>query len=474
MKVNPYKIIFKNAAVLTAARLFSRIFQFFLFIYAARSLGVTSFGIFSFAYALVKILGISMDMGISRYCIQQLSRNVRMMPTYVGAGLIAKIFLITAGYVLIIGTGWIMGKDLLTMKVLFILATMEAFDSIGSSFESVFSAHEKMQYSAVIISVSNGIMSALGIVLLYYYNSLLLFCGTLAFGAFLRLVLGAFWCLKKYGTPLFNFDFLFIKHLIKKSIPFSLAFIFVTIYYNVDSAILDIFDGSEIVGYYNAAYRLIEAPLFISASVAAALFPTISRLYHENPVEIKKMVSGAFNKGLALGLSAAVVISFLSEDLISVIYGPGYAPAARVLPILIFSVAFIMPGTICGTTVRATDRQSTSAFIVGGGVILNIILNLILIPRYSFLGAAWATLITEIVVVNVYIQVIRRYIGSIFQMKFLFRILILNSLLLSFLYLTTAAGFWFQLIGCTILFFPFTLITGVVTMKEVREIISWT
>ncbi len=474
MSENTYKRIFRNAAVLTGARLFSRILQFFLFIYAARCLGVVHFGIFSFAYALVRMLGLSMDMGMSYYTVQQVSRDRKMTSVYLGANLTAKIFLILLGYALIMGTGLAMQKDSLTMNVLFILATVTAFDNLNMPFDSVFNAHEQMQYQAAIISVSNCIMSLIGFTFLYYYQDVLLFCAANAIGAFLRMGLGAFWCIKIYGKPSRNFDFSFIRDLIIKGIPFSLVVIFVTIYYNIDSLILDMFCGSEVVGYYNAAYRLIEAPLFISSSLTTALFPAISRLYREDPSELKTLVSESFYKGLALGLSVALVTSFLSEELISVIYGPDYAPAARVLPVLIFSVAFIMPGTICGTTVRATDRQTVSAVVAGGGAVLNIILNLIFVPRYSFMGAAWATLATEMLVVAVYMELVRRSIGPIFRIAPLCRILALNALLMGFLYLAAPAGLWFQIAGCTILFLPITLLTGVVKMSELRKLFSKT
>ncbi|MEZ4529340.1 MAG: flippase [Desulfobacterales bacterium] len=472
MSENTFKRIFRNTAVLTGARLFSRILQFFLFIYAARCLGVVNFGIFSFAYALVRMLGLSMDLGMSYYTVQQVSRDRKLTSAYLGASLRAKIFLILLGYGLIMGTGLMMEKDSLTLNVLFILATVTAFDNLTMPFDSVFNAHEQMQYQAIIISVSNCLMSAIGFVFLYFYQDLLLFCAANAIGAFLRMGMGSLWCMKLYGKPARNFDFSFIINLIKNGIPFSLVVIFVTIYYNIDSLILDRFCGSEAVGYYNAAYRLIEAPLFISSSLTTALFPAISRLYKENPAELKILISESFHKGLALGLSVALVTSFLSEELVALIYGQEYAPAARVLPILIFSVAFIMPGTICGTAIRATDRQSVSAVVAGGGAFLNILLNLIFVPRYASAGAAWSTLATEILVVAVYMELVRCSIGPVFRLIPLCRILALNALLLGFLHLSAFAGIWFQIVGCTLLFLPLCLLTGVVKTAELQKLFS--
>ena len=466
-----YKIILKNAAVLTAGRFFSRILQFFLFIYAARCLGVNYFGIFSFAYVLIKILEFSMDMGLENYTVQQVSRNLEMVPIYQGASLTAKIFLIIVGYALAMGIGFIMGKNALTMKALFILATAAAFESLSQPFTSVFRAHEKMEYSAAIISISNCIMTIIGFALLYYYKNVLLFCFAITIGAFLRLILSALWCSKKYGMPLFAFDFSFIFFLLKKSFPFVAGGVFVTLYYYADTVILDIFKGNAIVAYYNAAYRLVEAPLFVSDSIRMALFPAISRLYIKNVETLNSTVSQFFNKGFALGASIALVIAFLSKDIISFIYGLEYSQTASVLPILIFSVAIIMPSTICGTTIRATDRQSIGAVVTGAGMLLNIILNLLLIPKYSYLGAAWATLATELAVLIVYIKLVQSYIGSIVRVKAILQTLMLNSLLLIFLYFAKPAGFWVQSIGCCVIFFPCTFITGVLEMNVLKQML---
>ncbi len=468
-----YRTIFKNTAVMTAGRLVSQVSQFVMFIYAARSLGAVDFGIYSFANVLVMIIGHFMDMGLYRYCIQQTSRNLKTVPMYLGASLVAKFFLIIIGYAMIMGAGLALNKDALTLKVLLVLATAQAFHNLAMPFDSAFAAQEKMQYSAVIISVSNIIMSLSGIAFLYYSRSVLLFSIALAIGAFLRFILMAFWYLKKNGIPMFNFDFSFVGHLVKKGVPFLLSIFFISIYNDIDSVMLDMFDGEKTVGYYNAAYRLIEAPLLISESLIIALFPAVSRLYQEESETLKTLFSESFYKSLAFGLSVACVTAFLSKDLILFLYGPEYVQSGQVLPILIFGLVFIMPASICGTTLRSTDRQTIGMFVGGGGVVLNIMLNLILIPKYSLIGAAWATLATEVIVAGIYIQLVRHYvIGNFFQLAYLVKVIILPSLLFIFLFLTASVGLWFQVTGCIILFFPCMLLSGVMSTAELRSVFS--
>lgn len=476
MSQSAYKIIFKNAAVLMIGRLISRIMQFLLLIYAARQLGVTHFGIFSFAYVYVRIFDRFMDMGISKFTIQQVSRETKLASRYLGANLITKVILVVLGYALMIGTAFIVSKDALTITALAILALTNIFDNFSKSFNAMFRAHEEMRYQAIIIVISNFFMTLIGFAFLFFSDtpreSMLLYCVAFVLGGFFRFLFGAFLCIKKYGMPTFDFDLSFIRHMLIKSAPFVTGGLFVTLYYNVDTVILKMFHGIEMVAFYNAAYRLVEAPLFVSDAIRTALFPTVSRMYKHDTEKLNDLVSEFLHKGFALGVSAALLIAFLSEEIVLLLFGNEYGATAHVLPVLVFSVALIMPSTICGQTIRAADRQHLTAIVTGTGLLLNIILNFILIPKYSYLGAAWATLATELLVLFVYEEILRRSIGRIVRVRPILQLLILCSLLLLFLYITQPAGLFLQLIGYCLVFVPCALLTGVITQEEVKKIFS--
>jgi O-antigen/teichoic acid export membrane protein len=472
MSKNIYSIVFKNAMALTVGRFFSRIFQFFLFIYAARTLGADYFGIFSFSYILVTMIGLLMDIGITRYSIQQTSRDLTKTQTYLGAILIIKSFLIIFGYILIIGIGFLLGKDSLTMQSLAILTLVAVFDNISLPFSASFEAYQKMHYSAIVILLSNFIMSLVGFIVIFLFEDLILFCLSIVFGALLRCVLYILVFFRKYQKPTFDFDFNFIKKIIKNGIPFLLSSAFISIYWNIDIVMIDYFSNVKDVAYYNAAYRIIDAPLFLIGAVISALFPAFSRLFFEKSEELNVLISKTFNISFAVGLSIAVVISYLSDDIISLLYGSEYFPSSMALQILIFSIAFIMPASICNTAIHAVDKQYLCVFISGSGMFFNIIANLFLIPKYSFIGAAWATLITEISVGLVYMYITKKYITKYCFIEWISiaRIFLLSLLLVAFLYITQHFGIFVQILGVSFLFFPFLFITGVLSLKEIKDL----
>jgi O-antigen/teichoic acid export membrane protein len=246
---------------------------------------------------------------------------------------------------------------------------------------------------------------------------------------------------------------MFLGKLIRKGIPFTLVAFFVGIYYYIDTVMLSMFTDSKTVGYYNAAYRLLEAPLFLSAAFTTAIFPAVSKLFVENKEYLQKTIRESLEKILIIGVLIAITVGYYSKDIINIFYGAEYSNSSTALTILIVSVAIIMPSTVLGTTLRAMNKQAISAYVTGGGAALNIILNLILIPRYSLLGAAWATVATEVFVIVIYANIVWHYIGPIAHFSYIVRTGLFISLIFLFLYLSNNINVYLQL------FFLFSMVS---------------
>ena len=449
--------VLQNTAFLFSGRLISRLLQFLLFIYAVRRLGAESFGVFSSALALVTLFSVGLDLGISEYGVQRLSRWRKQTPRMVGHILTIKCFLALVVLPVMLTVGFALGKDPRSMQALGIIALAIMLDEFAAVFHAVFEAHEKMIYSAAVYVVGNCIMSVAGIGVLYWSASLILFCWVSAFGAALRLLL-ALGCYRfRFGGIFWNVDIQRFLHLVRKGLPFALVTVFITVYYYIDVLILDVIDGEGAVGYYSAAYRLIEAPLFISTALATALFPSASRLFQSNRHELLQLVAGTFEKMAVLAFSGAMLVAFFAHEIITLIYGPAYQATAAVLPVLIFSVALIMPNSVCGTTLRATDRQKFCMGVTGVGALLNVILNLLLIPKYSLMGAAWATVLTEMWIMAAYVWQVWRHVGPIFRWQTGLKMVALNGVLFACLHLAQSSSLWVQ-VGLASVLLPVLLI----------------
>jgi O-antigen/teichoic acid export membrane protein len=466
--------ILQNSLILIAGRLFSRGMQLFLFIYAARELGVATYGIFSFAYATVTLFAVGMDLGLSPYLVQQLSRAPHRVGTLLSRALRLKAALIPLGLGAMLLAGVVLSREGTAMAALIILGAATALDSITALFNAVFEARQEMKYPALIIAVSNGIMSLTGLALLLHWPDIHLLCLVFALGALLRCAFSYFCFLRITGPPASPAaGGAGGSKMLRNAFPFALVTIFVTIYYYIDTLLLTAFCDAAVVGQYNAAYRLLEAPLFVIQAVTTALFPAASLFFAEDRLQLQRLTVRIFEKAAAFGLSIAVVTALVADDLVTFIYGPQYRAAGPILAVLIFSAALIMPSTICGTTLRATDRQMVSALVTGLGALLNIGLNLALIPTYAAMGAAWATLATEVFVLAVYGTLVWRSVGALFAPSFLLRMALIGTLWVVAMIALRPLGVVGQSAGAVVLLIPVLMAGAVLNADEIRAVIPF-
>ena len=450
--------VFSNSFYLMTGRFISRLLQFILFVYGSRLLGPSGFGVFCYAFAAAGIMSVFMDLGVSHYSVQQMSRDHSLIPVYTGSGLLVRSGMVGMGLFFLMVSGFALGKDASTLWVLLIMGGMAALDSFTSQFSAVFQAVERMEYQAVIFVTSNLIFSVAGIICISFFPDPKALAVMFFMGALLRLSFSAYWHQKKFPPPCRPTQKYFLIDLLKKGSPFALVSIFINIYSYIDSLILSAYASDEIVGYYNASYRLFEAPLFVTDSLAIALFPTVSKLYREDRRSVQKLLSGLIQKAVPLALWVSLATAFLSGDVIRLLFGAQYEPAARVLPVLIFTLVIIAPNTIIGTSLRAMDRQKLSAWMAGLACVLNVGLNMVVIPRYSYMGAAWTTLATELFVLAVYFPLIWRIAGPLIDSFYVVKMIAYGAIVWVSFHLTGGLGFCWQaafglVSGMTMLFF---------------------
>jgi len=265
-------------------------------------------------------------------------------------------------------------------------------------FYSIFQAYEKMEYqslgqilssvlmlSGVLFVISQG-FSVIGIASLYFIINLIILMYSFAV------------CTWKFAKPKIEVDWLFWKPTIKEALPFGLTGTFIIIYLWIDSVMLSLMKGNEVVGWYGAAYRLVLVLLFIPATFNSAVFPLMSRFYVSSKNSLKFMFEKHFKYMLIIGFPIGIGITLLADRIILLIFGAEYVPSVIALKILIWAVVLIFARTAFERVLEAANRQIIVTEVFGVCALLNVILNLILIPKYSYIGAAVATLITDFAV----------------------------------------------------------------------------
>jgi O-antigen/teichoic acid export membrane protein len=190
-----------------------------------------------------------------------------------------------------------------------------------------------------------------------------------------------------------DFDPIFIVNWMMQSLPFAATFAITTIYFKIDVPILSILRGHTETGYYVAAYKPFEALLFIPVSMLNVVFPVLA-IYHRGSEDRLVWAVNRFYKALlALGAPIAVGTFMLAEPF-QFIYA--YRQSTDVLRILALSIVLMFVSNAFIGALNAIDRQLTFTWAALVSMFVNVGLNLAIIPLWGYLGASWATVLTEV------------------------------------------------------------------------------
>lgn len=386
----------KNATLLFISQIISYLISFFYFLFMARYLGAENYGILSFALAFTAIFSIFMDLGWNSLSVREIARNNDLFEKYLGNILTIKIFLAIVTSVLIIILTNILQYPQEIVTTIYLITISIILSAFSQFFYSLYQSKEKMEYQSLGIILYNTVLFIGVVIAIYLKGNVISFAFVYLIASFLILLYNIIICSFKFSSLRLDFDSIFCKSKIKEALPFGLTTVFVTLYYYIDSVMLSFMQGNEVVGIYNVAYKLILMVLFIPSILNVVIFPAMSKFYLSSKESLMLSFRKYFKWMAIIGIPMGVIITLLSKEIIITLFGMEYVGSAFALQILIWSSVFIFLSGSFSRLLEATDRQLILTKIAGICAVENIILNLILIPFSSYLGASIATVITEL------------------------------------------------------------------------------
>jgi O-antigen/teichoic acid export membrane protein len=183
--------------------------------------------------------------------------------------------------------------------------------------------------------------------------------------------------------------------MIRESLPLAVTGIFIAIYFRLDSVMLNAMQGPHAVGLYGSAYRFFEAMVILSAAYRSVLFPFMSRRADGPSESLAVLCRKSFRLHLILTIGVAVLFTVLSPRLITLLLGREYLAASSALRILMWALPGAFMADMLLHLLVAQRRQFDTTRAVAVTAVFNVALNLILIPRFSIVGAAIATVASE-------------------------------------------------------------------------------
>jgi O-antigen/teichoic acid export membrane protein len=185
------------------------------------------------------------------------------------------------------------------------------------------------------------------------------------------------------------------RRLVRIAVPLGVAFIAITIYYQVDSVLLLQIAGAHESGIYGAAYGFLGPLNFFPAAIMSSFFPVLAAVYGHDQARARRLVQICGNSMAVISLPILAGTIALSNPIVNLLYGPSFHRSAGLLPILMIAFVAICYGTMAGYLAPLLDLRWRFALYTTLGAVANVILNLALIPPYGAYGSAWATVATE-------------------------------------------------------------------------------
>ena len=367
----------------------------FVGVWIARYLGPEQFGIYSYAAAFVALFSPIVTLGLDAIVVRDLVRYPSNKDGILGTTFILKLFggvlsfLLTIIIIFILHPG-----DKLIHWLVGIIAAGSIFTSIDT-IDLWFQSQLKSKFTVLAKNIAFLLVVLLKICLLYFKAPLVAF----AWAWFIELLMGGIGLLITYHIGrqhVINWKPMMIwaKNLLNESWPMILSGFSIMIYVKIDQIMLGEMVGKHAVGIYSAAIRVSEIWYFIPVAFVASVSPLI--------VEVKKLgeaiyyqrIQQTFNILVVSAYVVAISITLFSDPIIKILYGPDYIESGPVLVIHIWQGVFVFMGVARVTWIVTEGLTKTALATTSFGAVLNILLNLYLIPLYGPIGSAWATVLS--------------------------------------------------------------------------------
>lgn len=406
--MNKIQTIFKNMSWLLISQIVASVCGFVWTILMARYLGVNNYGILGFAVSITGILGIIDDLGISVHIVRHIATNYESAPKYLGNAIPLKIIFAAIKLVLTFIILILLSVNIFTILITLMFSVEMIFKSYINTLNGTFQAFENGKYQGIGITLMN--TATLLFILISIYADLGLLGISIAYIlANLLTFIYEYYVLNKYVVkPKFELDLEFCKRITILSLPFAITGILYTVYYSIDLVMLTKLVGDYATGLYNATYKLIAVLNLFYSVYTAVIFPVMSKFYKND----KKLLVISFEKSvkylMLLMIPLAVGTVLYSLDIIQLIYGNQYDEASSVLSILIWTVCLLFISGAANTLLNASHKETTVTKIYAIAAVFNIALNFVMIPFFSYNGAAVTTVLSDVLIVALQVYVIYR------------------------------------------------------------------
>jgi len=365
--------------------------------WVARYLGPEGFGNLNFSVAVAGVAALAAELGLDGIVRRRLIQGGTDASQVLTAACVLRLTAggVTWGLLMLWAmTGGVAPDERSLLVILSFLAFQPAM-MIGDLW---FQARLEARYSVWAQSIALLIAAVFRVLLVAMQAPLQAFAWVVLGEMLTAGVLLGWWAGRSGGRIRFAlFDSGLAKEFLKESWPLLLSGLAVTLYLKVDILMLRGLAGVTQVGIYSAAVRLSEVWYFIPVAVSASLLPALMRARAQGARVYGDRLQRSYDLNAGLAYLVSIPLALASPWVVSAAYGAEFMDAGPVLAVHIWSSIFVFLGVARGQFLSNEGHVRFYLLATVAGLVVNVVLNLTLIPRYDGLGAAWATLVAQAV-----------------------------------------------------------------------------
>lgn len=371
--------------------------NFVLMIFVARILGATEYGKFAFALAFVSLFTVVADLGISTIMVREFAQDKEREKEFYSL-ISLKIILGLGMLILTLIGAFFVIVDSNIQKIIFILALYVLINSFIDTVYAFFQSRQKMEYQALAAVFGSLCLTALGFFVIFHIPS----AKNLSMAFLLANLIALFFLMVFFHSRVLPLRVDWQKNVWQKflflSWPLAFTSFFALLYTYIDSVMLGFFGKLTENGFYNAAYRIAWMAYIFTGLAVTSFYPILSKALEESKEKLQRVWD--FQMELMTILAVPLMIGgiILAPRIIEFFYGKAFLPSVLALQILMGMAGILLLGAAFYQILIVANHQKKLIWVTLLGAIVNIILNLILIPKYSLYGAASASLITQFII----------------------------------------------------------------------------
>lgn len=387
-----------NASWLALERVMRMILGVIVGVQVAVYLGPESYGLLSYALALVTVFGVAARLGLNRIVVRELVGRLEDGPRILGTTLVLRAGAGLAMWAAVIAASFaadpVDRTSIALVAVVGATIPLQALEAIELRFEAEVATRGMVlarTIALVLVSVARLVMVVQQAPLIAFAWAAC--CETLVIGV------GFVVAHRARGLRISTWRFRpeLARAMLLESWPEIVAGVATLLIMRLDVLLLGQLATSADVGVYAAAARLSEIWYFAPVVIVGSTFPALVEARSRDPVRYRKRLQQLLSALVALGYAVAIPTTIVATPLVTLLFGDAYRESASVLTIHVWTGVLVAFGTASGSWIFAEKLVRLSLYRTLLGAATCLALNLILIPRFGPVGAAWATLLAQLV-----------------------------------------------------------------------------